>query len=125
MNSKVVKIIGWIISGLLAALFAFSAFGKLSAPQEMLDMFASMGLADWRVIIAAGEIGSLLLFLIPRTQSLGTLLLSSYMGGAIIVHMQGGEPFIFQAAVLIAVWVASVMRNPQTLSSFMGKPQAG
>lgn len=118
MNNEIARIIGWILSGLLTALFLFSAYGHLSGMPEMVEAFEKVGLGDWRVIIAIGELGSLLLFLIPKTQSLGTLLLSSYMGGAILLHMSGGQPFVLQSAVLVAVWVASALRNPATLSSF-------
>ena len=69
-------------------------------------------LADWRIIIALGEIGSALLFLIPKTNKLGTLLLSSYMGGAIIIHMTGGISIMMPAVILILVWITGFIRNP-------------
>ncbi|MBL4703620.1 MAG: DoxX family protein [Flavobacteriales bacterium] len=119
--NKTMKIIGWVISGLIAGLLLFSAFGKLSGMLEVEEMFIKMGLTDWKVIIGIGEMVSAILFLIPKTQSLGTLLLSSYMGGAIVVHMQGEESILLQSAILVFVWIASVLRNPKTLSSFTKK----
>ena len=38
MNSKIAKIIGWIISGGLGALFLFSAFNKFAGPEEYKAM---------------------------------------------------------------------------------------
>jgi len=88
--TKTSKIIAWVISGLLTALYLFSASGKLFLhPEQMVQMH----LGDWRIIIAIGEITSALLFLFPKTNKIGTLLLSAYMGGAIIIHMTGLLPY--------------------------------
>jgi hypothetical protein len=110
--SKVSKISAWIISGLLTALFLFSAAGKLFLHPEQM---AQIHLADWRVIIAIGEIVSALLFLVPKTNKLGTVLLSSYLGGAIIIHMTGGMSIMMPSVVLILVWITGILRNPEMI----------
>lgn len=107
--SKVRKIAAWVIAGALTALYLFSAYGKLSNPAQM----AGMKLADWGTIIAIGEIVSSLLFLVPQTNKIGTLLLSSYMGGAIIIHMTNGMSIGMPSAILIFVWVVAFLRNPE------------
>ena len=109
--SKTNKIIAWVISGLLTALFLFSASGKFMHPEQM----AQMKLADWRIIIAIGEIVSALLFLVPKTNKLGTVLLSSYLGGAIIIHMTGGMSIAMPSVVLILVWITGIIRNPEMI----------
>ena len=110
--SKTNKMIAWVISGLVTALFLFSASGKFMHPEQM----AQMHLADWRIIIAIGEIVSALLFLIPKTNKLGTILLSSYLGGAIIIHMTGGMSILIPSAILIIVWITGIIRNPDFIS---------
>jgi hypothetical protein len=107
--SKTNKIIAWVISGLLTALFLFSASMKLLHPEQMIQM----KLADWRIIIAIGEIVSALLFLVPKTNKYGTVLLSSYLGGAIILHMTGGMSIVMPSVVLILVWITGILRNPE------------
>jgi hypothetical protein len=104
------KIIGWILAGLIAALMVFSGSAKLLMP-EMATNFEQWGLGDWRVIIAIGELVSVLLFLFPRTHRVGLLLMSAYLGGAIMVHMMKGESFVVPAVVLVLVWVTGVVRN--------------
>ncbi|MEY1639535.1 DoxX family protein [Tenuifilum osseticum] len=106
---KIHKIAGWVIAGLLTALYLFSASGKLFLHPEQMEQ---MNLGDWRIIIALGEITSALLYLFPKTNRFGTLLLSSYMGGAIIIHMTGGMSIIMPSAVLILVWVGFYLRTP-------------
>ena len=108
--SKSSKIVSWIIAGLLTALYLFSASGKLFLHPEQMGQ---MKLGDWRVIIALGEITSALLFLFPKTNKYGTLLLSSYMGGAIILHMTGGMSIAMPTVVLMLVWVVAYLRNPE------------
>lgn len=108
--SKTRKIAGWVIAGLLTALYLYSASGKLFLHPEQMEQ---MKLGDWRIIIAMGEIASALLFLFPKTTKFGTLLLSSYMGGAIIIHMTSGTSIGMPAFVLILVWVVAYLRNPE------------
>jgi hypothetical protein len=110
--SKARKIIAWVIAGLLTALFFFSSSAKLFLRPEQMGQ---MHLANWRVIIALGEIGSALLFLFPKTNIYGTLLLSSYMGGAIIIHMTGGLSLVMPTVVLIMVWIIGFLRNPELI----------
>ena len=75
-----------------------------------------MHLGDWRIIIAIGEITSALLYLFPRTNKFGALLLSSYMGGAIILHMTGSLSIIMPSVVLVLVWAGAFVRNPELYS---------
>jgi hypothetical protein len=72
-----------------------------------------MKLGNWRIIIALGEITSTLLFLFPKTNKLGTILFSAYMGDAIVVHMISGLPTIMPSVILIVVWVTGFIRNPE------------
>lgn len=108
--SKTRKITAWVIAGLLTGLYAFSASGKLFLHPEQMDQ---LKLGDWRIIIALGEITSALLFLFPRTNIYGTLLLSAYMGGAIIIHMTGGLSIVMPSVVLILIWIVGFLRNPE------------
>ncbi len=107
--SKTRKIAAWVIAGSLTALYLYSASGKLFLHPEQMEQ---MHLADWRIIIALGEIASALLYLFPKTNNFGTLLLSSYMGGAIIIHMTGATSIAMPVVVLLLIWVGFFLRNP-------------
>lgn len=108
--SKTRKIVGWILSALLVALFLFSAVMKFADPSKF-----DPKLLDWRIIIAIGEIVSAILFLFPRTNLYGVLLLSSYMGGAIMVHMMNGLSIMMPSVVLVLVWIVGFVRNSELL----------
>ena len=81
-------------------------------------MFGKWGLENELLLIGVGELVSALLFAIPKTHSLGVLLLSGYMGGAIVTHMQHGEPYVAQSVILALIWVAGFLRHPEVLESF-------
>ncbi len=107
--TKTTKTIAWVISGLLTAIFLFSASAKIMHPEQM----EQMKLGDWRILIIIGEIISALLFLVPKTNIFGTLLLSAYMGGAIIIHMTTAQGIIFPSVFLILIWVVAFLRKPE------------
>jgi hypothetical protein len=115
--TKTRKITGWVLAGLLTALLLFSAMGKFTMP-EMIENFSKSGLGDWRVIIGVGEIISALLFLFPKTNIFGSFLLSSYFGGAILMHMVTGQSIMVPTVILILVWIISFVRNPELLAKF-------
>ncbi len=112
------RIAGWVLTGLLTALFLGSAIGKLLGAATVVEMFQKWGLENHLRLIGAGELISALLFAIPKTHSLGVLLLSAYMGGAIVTHMQHGEAFVIPSVILALIWVAGYLRHPELLQSF-------
>lgn len=116
------RLAAWILTGLLTALFVMSGVMKLMQPKEVVEGFAKFGLSDWLYIIAVGELVSAALFLLPQTYSLGVLLLSSYMGGAILAHMSHDESIVGPSVILLLVWLAAWLRNPLVLSSFYRTP---
>jgi hypothetical protein len=117
-QSRVRSVTAWILTGLLALLLIASAAAKLFRAEPAVKGFTDFGLGDYILLIGVGELVSAILFLIPRTNSLGLLLLSAYMGGAIVTHMQHGESFVAQSVILLLVWVAGYLRHPEVLQSF-------
>ena len=118
--SKGRKITAWIAVGLMTAFFMMSATMKLMASKdaEIAVNFVKWGLDGKLMLIGMGELIAAILFLIPRTSSIGVLLLTAHLGGAIVTHMSNGEMFIPQAIMLLLVWVANYLRNPEMLASF-------
>jgi uncharacterized membrane protein YphA (DoxX/SURF4 family) len=120
-QSKARRIAAWILTSLITLLFVFSAIMKFLRPPEVIAAVEKWNLKDELIMIGIGEFVSALLFFIPRTHSLGVLLLSAYMGGAIVTHMQNDEPYIVQSIFLVLIWVAAYLRHPQLLQSFSAK----
>jgi hypothetical protein len=113
------KIAGLVLHLLIGGLLIFTGSQKVlgSVPPEALVKY---GLGEQARLIGAGALLTALLLLIPRTSSLGILLTSSFWGGAICIHMAHGEPYLFQALMLVLSWAGAYLRNPASLSSFSG-----
>jgi hypothetical protein len=121
MNSKTRKIIGWSLSGLVALMLVASATDKIIGSAHALEMAESFGLsATSYAILGVIEILSVVLFLIPRTGVLGTLLLASYFGGAIATHLQHQQEILFPMAIEAVIWIAGILRFPELIQRFLG-----
>lgn len=107
--------LGWFLTSALGLLFVASAVAKLMRAAPVVKSFGEWGLADRIALIGIGELVSAVLFMAPRVHPLGVLLLSSYMGGAIVTHMEHGEPFGVQSVILVLIWVAAFVRRPAVL----------
>ena len=104
-SEKSKKVIYWGLTGLVSFVFLGSAVGKFMANEEALKMASSFGIdVKTNTMLGLVEIICLLLFVIPRTGIIGTLLLAAYMGGAIATHLEHGisivVPCIIEAFML-------------------------
>ncbi len=109
LSKKTNKIIYWTLTGLVGFIFLGSAFSKFTANEEALKMGASFGLdAKTYIILGVIEVISIILFIIPKTGIIGTLLLAAYMGGAIATHLEHGisivAPCLIQAFMLLVAF---------------------
>ena len=120
MSSKTTKFVGWVLAGLVAALFVFSASGKIMPNEDMLKMASKFGLdASSFKMLGIVELGAAILFLIPRTGVLGTLLLTAYLGGAIATHLEHGDSIVLPCVIQAIVWLVAVFRFPELKSRIM------
>jgi len=120
-QSKARRITAWVLTTLITLLFIMSAVFKFLRPPEVMMPVEKWNLKDELMMIGIGELVSALLFFIPKTHSLGVLLLSAYMGGAIVTHMQNDEPYIVQSITLLVIWIIAYLRDPAVLNSFTKK----
>lgn len=103
---------GWILSGLPALLLLFSGTMKLVNPPPVVAEFARLGYAEGAGFgIGMLEIACTIIYLIPRTSILGTILLTGYLGGATATHVRIGDPFIMPAVVGAVLWAGVYLRD--------------
>ncbi len=114
MSKKAIKITGWAMTIILGLLFTMSAFMKLTQNETALAQASSFGIdATTYRFIGIIEIISLILFIIPRTGILGTLLLVAYLGGAIVTHLQHQDPIAIAVIIQIFLWITAFVRFPE------------
>lgn len=114
MSQKAIKITGWAMTIVLALVFTMSAFLKLTQNETALAQASSFGIdATTYQFIGIIEIISLILFIVPRTGILGTMLLVAYLGGAIVTHLQHQQPIAMAVIFQILLWVTAFIRFPE------------
>lgn len=113
MHTKLMWV-GRVISGLLALLLTISGIMKLMGGAEVMEGFAHMGLPEsLRVPLGILELSCVAVYLFPATSVTGAILLTGYVGGAIVTHLRVGEPVYIQIALGIFVWLGLHLREPQ------------
>jgi DoxX-like family len=112
------RIAGLVLICLGSIVLIGSAGAKFAHVPKVVNELGAMGFDGERLtMIAVTEIASALLFLFPFTRSIGLLLVSAYMGGAIATHVQHGQPFIQPAMIMAIIWTGAWLRHPQVLWS--------
>ena len=114
MTTKTKNIINWSLAAVVGFIFIGSAMSKFFGGEETTQMAQGIGLSvDVFKNIGIVELASVILFLIPRTGIIGTLLLAAYMGGAIATHLTHGQSIIAPIIIEAIVWIAAVIRFPE------------
>ena len=118
MSSKTKNIVNWVLAGLVGFIFISSAIMKLTGGgPDGAKMAEAFGLSSSTMtLIGVIELISVILFIIPRTGILGTLLLGAYMGGAIATHLEHGQSIAAPVGIAAFVWIVAVVRFPELLS---------
>jgi hypothetical protein len=126
METKARRISGNTLIVLSSLALLGSASAKLAHVPAVLSQMSAAGLAGDRLIfVAVLEVLSAIAFLIPATRSIGLLLISSFLGGAIATHLQHGQSIIPPSMVLMLAWFAAWLRHPFILWSFRGGASEG
>lgn len=114
MQSKKMTVAGWILGVPPSLLFIFSATMKFLRPPELIEGFAHLGLPE-NISFQLGllELFCAVVYLVPRTAVIGAILLTGYLGGAILTHLRIGEPFFMHAILGVALWGGIYLRDPR------------
>jgi hypothetical protein len=109
--------LGWGLSGVAIAFFLLDAVMKLLALPMVLQANAEIG---FQGEILARELGIILLlctvlYAAPPTATLGAILLTGYLGGAVAVHLRVSDPLfthvLFGVYGGILVWGGLYLRD--------------
>lgn len=120
-NNKIAKIIYWILTGLVALILTGSAMGKLTGGEQAAEMAKGLGGHTNLIILGTLELSIVILWLIPRTGVLGTLLAIAYIGGAMAVHFVNNQSILFPAIIQIIIWLVAIYRFPELTKRLFNK----
>jgi hypothetical protein len=106
--------IGRVLTGLAVAFLLLDGIGKLIPVAQFVEGTRQLGYAV-DVVRPLGVLLTLsaLLHVIPRTQMLGAVLLTAYLGGATATLVRVGTPYWFPVAMGIILWIGFYLRNPR------------
>lgn len=116
---------GRVLSGLVITFLLADAIAKLFAPAAVVDATRQLGYAV-TVIRPLGVVllVATLLHAFPRTQVLGALLLTAYLGGATATHVRVGTPCWMPVTMGVVLWAALLLRQPRLRALVLTPPAA-
>ena len=105
---------GYVLSTLPVLMLLFSGGMKFIPSPQLNEGFAHLGLP---VTLALGlgilELACTIIYVIPRTAVLGAILLTGYLGGAILTHLRVGDPYYTQIILGVVIWGGLYLRDPR------------
>lgn len=116
-NSKAVAWTGRGLGAAAVALLTLSGIMKVSGNPLVTEGFTKMGFnPDLAFGIGIVELICTALYAVPRTAALGAILLTGYLGGAVVTHLRINEPWVMPILVGVVLWSGLVMRQPHLRS---------
>ncbi|WP_186627337.1 DoxX family protein [Rhodococcus sp. BP22] len=117
-NSPVAARVGWVLTAMIAIFLIFDGVTKLLNVQAVKDATVDLGLREEMMpVVGIVLLVSLALYLLPRTAFLGAVLLTGYLGGAVLTNWRVDKPLfstvLFAVYVGIVVWGALYLRDPK------------
>ncbi|MBP1051545.1 DoxX family protein [Rhodococcus qingshengii] len=106
--SATARKLGYVLSGLFVVFMLFDGIIHILNLQTVEDASAELGLPD-SLALTAGvvQLICLALYVIPRTSILGAILLTGYLGGAVLTNFRAEQPLL--STTLFAVYTGIVM----------------
>jgi hypothetical protein len=107
------KNLGWLLTVLVAFMLGMSSISKIMGTEEMVKNFTFMNLLPYLALFGFVELAGVVMLIIPRTSKYGTILLSSYLSGAVAIHMSmmGGTGVLVPIILGLVVWSAYCLRS--------------
>ena len=121
MTLKTKKIIYWVLTGLVALLLTASAMAKLSGGAQSAEMAKGLGGETNVMLLGILELTIVVLWLIPRTGVAGALLMMAYMGGAMAVHVVGGQSVAGPLIIQMFIWIVAAYRFPELTQRLLNR----
>jgi hypothetical protein len=110
------KNLGWLFTAIVAFMLGMSGISKIMATEEMVANFTFMNLLPYLALLGIVELAGVVMLIHPKTSIYGAVLLSSYLSGAVAIHlaMMGGTGVLFPIILGLLAWTAHCLRKYTT-----------
>lgn len=107
------KNLGWLLTAVVSFMLGMSGISKVIGTEEMVNNFTTMNLLPYLALLGVVEVAGVVLLIIPKMSKYGAVLLSSYLSGAVAIHlsMMGGAGVLVPIILGIMVWAAYYLRT--------------
>ena len=107
------KNLGWALTAIVTFMLGISGMSKVIGTEEMINNFTFINLLPYLALLGVVELGGVALLCYPKTSKYGAILLSSYLSGAVAIHlsMMGGTGVMAPFILGLAVWSAYCLRT--------------
>jgi hypothetical protein len=107
------KNLGWLFTAIVAFMLGMSGISKIMATEEMVANFTFMNLLPYLALLGIVELAGVALLIHPKTSIYGAVLLSSYLSGAVAIHlaMMGGTGVLFPIILGLLTWTSHCLRS--------------
>lgn len=109
--------VGRVLSGLAILFLSLDAVMKLISHPEVLKSAPALGFAP-ESMFAIGAILAVcvVLYAIPRTAPIGAVLLTGYLGGAVVTHLRVASSALFSHTLFpvyfgVVIWLGLYLRD--------------
>ncbi len=104
---------GRILSAIPVLMMGFGAALAFTRSPQVIEGMNKFGYQESAILLVGVlELGSVVVYLIPRTAVLGAILMTGYLGGAVATHVRIGDPGWPTALILgIFVWAGLYLRD--------------
>lgn len=127
MSRRAGSVIGWICAILVGALQILSGVMKflpVVPGTESATMIEQLGFGPFAHQLGVLQIVIAILFLTPRTSTVGFVLIVGYCAGILATNLTHGMPFAAVAPIyvmFILLTISAYFRNPELLHRLKGK----
>jgi hypothetical protein len=105
---------GRVLSCLGALPFAPSAAMKLLQHPEVIKGMVHLQLPESMILpLGILELFCVVVYAVPRTAVLGAILLTGYLGGAMLTHLRIGEAVYTHVVLGVFLWLGLFLREPR------------
>jgi hypothetical protein len=122
--SKPARWVGYVLSALAVLFMLFDGVVKF-VPVAYTQSFEGLGFPlDLATFVGILEIVCLIIYAIPRTSFLGAILLTGYLGGAVVLQVRVGAPafnIIFPLLLGLLLWGGLLLRDARLRALFFQK----